>query len=392
MERLFEGMQRRLEATSSTFLRYVYPAIDWDARLLGLTGPRGVGKTTLILQHIKLAHPDSGTALYVSADDIYFANHGLLATAEAFNKAGGTHLFIDEVHRYPAWASELQAIYDTLPDMHVCFAGPSILENESTAAELLEMAPVHRMQGLSFREFLAIREGIEFEPFSLQQILANEAVIPGVKHPLPLFAEYLRTGYYPYGPEPFFSEGLARAIERTLEVDIPQVAGMNAGAGMKLKRLLAAVGSADPRKPNMSRLGALMGVSRNNVENYLGYLEQAGMISQVRKRVKGQQDAARGAGEDESSHMRARVEKVYLDNTNILHFLADGVVEESTIRRTFFNNQARVLGDVRAASAEGFKLGGAAAGSVPNRGLVLKADIERGQGNVVPLWAFGLGY
>lgn len=135
-----------------------------------------------------------------------------------------------------------------------------------------------------------------------------------------------------------------------------------------------------------------MGVSRNNVENYLGYLEQAGMISQVRKRVKGQQDAARGAGEDASSHMRARVEKVYLDNTNILHFLADGVVEESTIRRTFFNNQARVLGDVRAASAEGFKLGGAAAGSVPNRGLVLKADIERGQGNVVPLWAFGLGY
>ena len=230
MDQLYEYMRRQLRFAPSAFTRYAYDTINWEGRMLGIVGPRGVGKTTLLLQRIARAHSLDDT-LYVSADHIYFATHTLYDTAQEFNRNGGLNLFIDEVHKYPGWSRELKMMYDSLPDMRMCFTGSSILDISKGEADLSRRAPLHHMQGLSFREYLQIRRGIEAPALTLDEILANKAELPGVVHPLPLFKDYLASGYYPFGADADFETELEQVIRQTLEADIPQFAGMTVATG-----------------------------------------------------------------------------------------------------------------------------------------------------------------
>ena len=389
MDELYEIMHAQLEATSTGFLRYKYSQINWDARMLALVGPRGVGKTTLFLQRIKLAH-DTRDTLYVSADHMYFASHTLYETADRFVKDGGVFLFVDEVHKYPDWSRELKAAYDAFPDLRIRFTGSSVLDVEKGEADLSRRAPKHLIQGLSFREFLALRHGIDAPSLTLDEVLDNQASIEGLRHPLPLFREYLVSGYYPFGADPDFAAELNQVITRTMEVDIPQYANMNASTGRKLKKLMAAVSELSPFKPNMTRLAGQIQASRNNVEDYLMYMEKAGMIAQLRSSASALDDLD-------------KVEKVYLDNTNIAYNLGGKHVDVGTVRETFFMNQVRVVHDVRASArvdfeVEGmeFEVGGKSKSKKQVDGIenayVVKDDIEHGHGNIVPLWAFGLLY
>ena len=389
MERLFEYMDRQIAGVTSDFHRYLYPRIKWENHMLGLVGPRGVGKTTLFLQRIKEAH-GRGEALYVSADHLYFSDHTLYETAETFYKGGGTHFFVDEVHKYPGWSRELKMMYDALPRLHVYFTGSSVLDVERGEADLSRRAPRYLMQGLSFREYLSIEKGLDLEPLSLEAILAGEAELPGIERPLPLFRDYLRHGYYPFGSDVDFDLELAQVIARTLEVDIPQYANMTAATGRKLKKLMVVVSTLAPFKPNMVSLGSQIQVSRNNVEDYLLYMEKAGMVSQLRT-------GASGLG------ALGKPEKVYLDNTNILYNLSDGREDVGSVRETFFLNQMRVNHLVTASPVSDFQIGeatfevgGRSKGCDQIKGVehgyVAKDDIERGHGNVIPLWAFGLNY
>lgn len=389
MDRLYETMHRLLANTTSNFHRYVYDRINWDNRMLGLVGPRGVGKTTLFLQHIKRADQVNQT-LFVSADNFYFSDHTLFDTAEIFNKSGGTYFYIDEVHKYEGWSRELKAIYDAFPDLHVYFTGSSILDIERGEADLSRRAPKYSMQGLSFREFLVMRYEIETPALSLEDILAHKAVIPGVDHPLVYFKEYLASGYYPFGQDPDFSIELEQVINRTLEVDIPQFANMTAATGRKLRKLLALVSTLAPFKPNMTKLASQIEASRNNLEDYLLFIEKAGMIAQLREAS----TSINGFG---------KVEKVYLDNTNILYTLSDSLPDVGTVRETFFFNQMRVNQEVTSSLISDFQIGdhtfevgGKSKGQKQLReatqGYVVKDDIEYGHGNIIPLWAFGLNY
>ena len=389
MERLFEYMDRQIAGVTSDFHRYLYPRIKWENHMLGLVGPRGVGKTTLFLQRIREAHR-RGEALYVSADHLYFSDHTLYETAETFYKGGGTHFFVDEVHKYPGWSRELKMMYDALPRLHVYFTGSSVLDVERGEADLSRRAPRYLMQGLSFREYLSIEKGLDLEPLSLEAILAGEAELPGIERPLPLFRDYLRHGYYPFGSDVDFDLELAQVIARTLEVDIPQYANMTAATGRKLKKLMVVVSTLAPFKPNMVSLGSQIQVSRNNVEDYLLYMEKAGMVSQLRT-------GASGLG------ALGKPEKVYLDNTNILYNLSDGREDVGSVRETFFLNQTRVNHLVTASPVSDFQIGeatfevgGRSKGCDQIKGVehgyVAKDDIERGYGNVIPLWAFGLNY
>lgn len=382
-------MQKQLDATESSFVRYKYEAIHWQNRMLALVGPRGVGKTTLFLQHIKKHHPLRDT-LYVTADHLYFMSHSLFETAETFNKNGGKYLFIDEVHKYSNWSQELKLMYDAFPDLHVYFTGSSILDIEKGEADLSRRAPKYLMQGLSFREFLAIRHQIEVPVFSLQQILNHEAKIPGVNHPLVYFKEYLKEGYYPFGQDLDFETELNQVITRTIEVDIPQYANMNIGTAKKLKKLLVILAQLVPYKPNMVSLGSQIQASRNNVEYYLTYLEKAGLLAQLK-------DGTGGLGE------LGKVEKVYLDNTNLMYALSDGQEDAGTVRETFFLNQMRVNQRVTSSPISDFEIhgktfevGGKSKGKKQitdaKDGYVVKDDIEYGYGNVIPIWAFGLNY
>ena len=389
MERLYEYMNRQLKSVNDEFHRYMYNRINWGNRMLGLVGPRGVGKTTLFLQRIK-EHHSSADTLYVSAEHMYFANHSLYGLAEEFIKDGGKYLFIDEVHKYEGWSRELKLMYDSLPGLHVYFTGSSVLDIEKGEADLSRRAPKYLMQGMSFREYLAVRHGVNAQCLSLADILAHKEEIPGVEHPLPLFKDYLRCGYYPFGDDEQFDIELGQVITRTLEVDIPQFAGMTAATGRKLKRLMAIVGTLAPFKPNMTSLGSQIQVSRNNIEDYLLYMEKAGMVAQLRTN-------AGGLG------ALGKTEKVYLDNTNILYNLSEGSEDVGNVRETFFFNQMRVEHKVTASKISDFEIdgltfevGGKNKGqnqiAEAKRGYVVKDDIEFSYGNVIPLWAFGLMY
>lgn len=386
---LIEFMEGQLRQTTSTFHRYMYDQISWDTRMFGLVGPRGVGKSTMVLQYIK-EHRDSRRLLYISADHLYFSSHTLVETVDEFAKEGGEQIFIDEIHKYENWSRELKQIYDTHTDVKVGFTGSSVLDIYKGFADLSRRAPIFMMQGLSFREYLQLFHRIEVPVYSLEEVLNLKAEIADVSHPLPLFRDYLQKGYFPFAGDTDFELRLRQVINQTMEVDIPQYANMNASTGRKLKKLLAVVAQSVPFKPVMDSLATVIGVSRNVLPDYFLYMEQAGMIGQLRDDTGG----IRGIG---------KVEKVYLDNTNMAYLLGGQATDVGNIRETFFYNQTRVVTDVISSRISDFEMngitfevGGKKKGkkqlSEAKEGYVVKDDIEFGSSNIIPLWAFGLLY
>jgi len=389
MDKLFEQFQKFLKETNSDFFRYIYKEINWKNRMIGLTGPRGVGKTTLVLQHIK-KNLNHNQTLYVTAEDFYFADNKLIDLADDFVKRGGKFLFIDEIHKYKDWAKELKLIYDYQPELYVVFTGSSVLDIRKGASDLSRRAVMYYMQGLSFREYLQLFHQITVRPYSLEEILGHKAELPGIKHPLPYFEEYLKNGYYPFALDEDFELRLQQIVNQTLETDVPVYAGMNVSTGRKLKQLLAIIAKSVPFKPNMTSIATALSASRNNITDYCLFIEEAGLITQLRNSTGG----IKGLG---------KVDKIYLENTNLIHGLADTNSNKGNIRETFFLNQLKVKQDVISSpvadflvSKYTFEVGGKNKGLKQIQGLenafIVKDDIETGYLNTVPLWQFGLTY
>ena len=389
MDRLYESFNKLLKETDTGFIRYKYDEIKWKSRMLGLVGPRGVGKTTMFLQYIK-KNLSAKDTLYVSADNMYFVTNTLIDLADKFSKQGGKHLFIDEIHKYPDWSRELKQLYDTYTDMQILFTGSSILDIYKGMADLSRRAPIYEMQGLSFREYLRLFHNLSVPVYTLEDILEQKAEIPGVNHPLPMFADYLRKGYYPFSRDADFDVELEQVINQTMEIDIPQYANMNVSTGRKLKQLLMVIAKSVPFKPVMQKLADLTGAGRNYISDYLLYMERCGMISQLR---------------DETGGIRSlgKVEKVYLDNTNLIYALGKMESNVGNVRETFFYNQLRVKQEITSSRLADFQIGertcevgGKGKGqkqiSEAQEGYIVKDDIESGYTNVIPLWCFGLNY
>lgn len=388
---LINYMKEQLELVSLAFKRYNYDKLPWEARLVGLMGPRGVGKSTLILQHIKSKSPEEqAKSLYVSADHSYFTTSTLIETANQFVREGGEWLYIDEVHKYEGWSQELKQIYDSHPGLHVFFTGSSILDIIDGEADLSRRVILFDMQGLSFREYLEMFHGIKTPIRSLEDILNGKTEIEGLQHPIPLFNQYLREGYYPFSKEGFFQQRLQQVIRLTMEVDIPQYANMSPATGKKLRRMLSIIASNVPYKPEATGLANEIKVSRNDIPTYLLYMEKAGMIGQLRDETGGM----RGLG---------KTEKVYLDNTNIIYALSGENANIGNVRKTFFYNQTRLALDVTSSKVSDFSIGkytfevGGAKKShrqikdVANS-FIVRDDTEYANGDILPLWAFGLLY
>ena len=389
MEQLFEYFKRKLSETPIDLIRYKYGEIEWGGHALGLVGPRGVGKSTMLLQYIKM-RLDVKDTLYVSADHLYFSSHTLVDTADRFYKMGGKHLFIDEIHKYEGWSTEVKQMFDSYSDLQLVISGSSILEITKGMADLSRRVPIYEMQGLSFREYLHLFHGIKMEAIGVEQLLRHDYNISGVEHPLPLFNDYLRRGYYPFGRDVAYDIELMQVVAQTMESDIPIYLNANASIGRKLKQLLMVVAESVPFKPVMQKLADVTGINRNYIQDYLMYMERAGMIAQLRDAVGG----IRGLG---------KKEKVYLDNTNLIYILAPKRADIGNVRETFFMNQMRVVGDVMCSPVSDFlvdgmtfEIGGRKKGqkqiSDVKNGYVVKDDIEAGYANVLPLWAFGLLY
>lgn len=390
MEKLQATFDKLWRETDTMFHRYMYHRINWDIRMIGIVGPRGVGKTTLVLQHIKEQLPRD-KSLYVQAEDFYFVSHRLTDLADEFAKLGGKYLFIDEIHKYQDWSRELKLIYDYHSELHIVFTGSSVLDITKGAFDLSRRAYVYEMQGLSYREYLQLFHGIVISVCSFEQLLRHEMEIPAGFLPLQHFSDYLRHGYYPFGNDNDIQRYIQQVVNATLETDIPQYAELSVATARKLKRLLGIIAQSAPFKPNMSQIGGQLEVSRNSIADLCVLLEKSGLIAQLRTSTQGIQ----GLG---------KVDKIYLDNPVLIYVLCEPHVEIGTVRETFFFNQLRIVRHVASSAVSDFLVDDKFTFEVGGRkkkqtqlqgvqnGYVVKDNIETGYGNVIPLWAFGMLY
>lgn len=390
METLKEQMKVQLELVDDGFVRYLHDEIDWQAQLIAILGARGVGKTTMLLQHIKRYNTLDDT-LFVYADNIYFTKHTLFDLAFDFYKRGGRHLYIDEIHKYKNWSQEIKNIYDSIPRLQVIYTGSSILDLEQGGADLSRRKLQYYMYGLSFREYLQLRYQVQVPLHSLDDLLENCISFPySDLQPLPAWRDYVQTCYYPFFLKGNYLQLLNGVILQTVENDIPMFAGLSMGVARKLKTLLYIIAQSVPFKPNMSAIAADLGISRNDVGDLFFYLEKAGLINQLRSDITG-------------IRLLGKVDKVYLNNTNLMYAIAGGNTDIGNERETAFYTLARVTEPVTTSSVSDFQIGDyvfEVGGKKKGRkqiedvgnGIVVKDDIEYGSKGIVPLWAFGLMY
>ena len=390
---LVEAMQRRIAKTSSTFHRTLFREIEWGDRLVCIKGPRGVGKTTILLQRIKEAFSGSPKAFYVSLDNLFFARHTLREVADWHWKNGGTHLFVDEVHHLPDWQTEIKNVYDDYPDLNIVYTGSSMHRIDRSQGDLSRRQMVYRLEGLSFREYLAFEGIAEFPRQTLGDVMEHHVeiasgVCPATKI-LPHFRNYLRSGYYPFFKETKrgFGLRLREIADQVLEVDYPAIEQISVQTIRKARRMLMVLASSCPQTPNMSRLYAELETDRNNGLKMLNALSDAGLLRLL-------------SSESKKLKALSRPDKIYCDNPNLM-FALNPESDAGTVRETFFLNQVSAahsvtyppIGDFLVDGRFLFEVGGAGKGfgqirNLPNSRLAVD-DTEIGFGNRIPLWLFG---
>ena len=401
MERLFERHDMNLTVVSMKYIRYMMYRVNWNARLIAIRGPKGVGKSTLMKQYIK-SHFDRGDrhVLYISADTNYFTTHTLLEVAEKFVKIGGQWLFIDEVHKYLNWSREIKEIYDLFGQLHVVLSGSSLIQINDGQADLSRRIVIYDMPGLSFREFLRLDVGLDFESTSLNLLLENAgqfcAEVCAQCHPLEHFSRYLQFGYYPFYFEAKqeYYDKLENVINYIIDVELTKHRNMEVGNTRKVKALLQVISQMTPYEVDIAKLSKTTGIMRNTVLRYLAYMEEACLIRRLFTDLKNITDLQ-------------KPDKMYLDNTNLLYTLCPQKPEIGTVRETFIANQLASAGhtieyagykrgDFRIDNDIVIEVGGAEKGygqlAGQEHSFVAADDIESAYLRKIPLWAFGFLY
>lgn len=399
MEALFNQNRRLLRMISLDYIRPIIHQVHWNQRLVSIRGARGVGKTTLLLQYIKQTYGDNPKeAIYVSLDNLYFSRHTFLEFVDDFYKMGGKHIFIDEVHKYQGWSQELKNAYDAYPDMRFVITGSSILNILNSDADLSRRCINYNMQGLSFREYLLLCENLSFESVDLPHLLQNpEELCMKVNEkcrPLAFFEKYLKMGYYPFvleGEEDYY-ERISNVANLILEIELPQLCGVDVSNIRKLKSLLAVLASEYPIQLDMMKLSAMAGISRTTLLAYLQYLQRAKLINLLY------------SGDTTLKKMQ-RPDKIYMENSNLMQALSLNGVNDGTQREAFFVNQLNYQHRVEYTSSQAdflvdgkytFEVGGKSKDGKQIANLenaFIAADgIEHPFGNKIPLWCFGFLY
>lgn len=395
-----EGIMRvyanRLKNTKSEFQRYLYNQIDWDDRLIGIKGSKGVGKTTMILQHIKDTFPNRDKALYVSLDNLWFSSHDLIDLVDYHYTHGGTTIFIDEVHYYPQWQVILKNLYDDYPDLHIVYSGSSMLHIDTAQADLSRRQMVYELSGMSFREYLAYEGVLKVQPISLEDILLRhqqiaEEICSQTKI-LTHFANYLQHGYYPFYKEVRngYDYRLQQVVGQILEIDYPSVEQVTISTVRKARKMLTLLSEQVPYTPNMNDLYRELETDRNQGLKILSALERGRLIATLHDNTK-------------SVKAMSRPEKIFLDNSNLMYALSPRT-DIGNVRETFFFNQLSQThevcypkqGDFLVDKQYLFEVGGksktfAQIKDEPNSFLAVD-DTEIGHHNRIPLWLFGLMY
>jgi len=395
MDSLVKIYLRLLQETEVKTFRYLYSNIDWNERCIAIIGAKGVGKTTMLLQHIKATFEDKNKALYASLDNSWFANHTIFELADEFYMNGGTHLFLDEIHHYPSWTTEIKNIYDSFPKLKIVFTGSSLLQIYKSTADLSRRVVYEDLEGLSFREFLKFEKVGDFPVFSLKEVVENHQniafqITENIKI-MPLFKKYLKNGYYL-----FYKEGLRKydiklqeAVNNVIDIDIPTIENIEFESRHKLKKLLAILSTLVPYTPKITDLSTAIDSNRNNTVKYLSLLANAKLLNLVSYKNKTIGDLT-------------KPDKVLLNNTNLSYLYGDNA-NIGSARETFFVNQLNAIADVILAPQGDFmidnytfEVGGKRKAfdqikDIPNS-YVVADDIEIGHKNKIPLWLFGFLY
>ncbi len=390
--------RRRIREINTDIKRFLYYKIDWNDRLISISGSRGVGKTTLILQHIKEAFTEnSDEALYVSLDNIWFESHSLIELVDVHYKNGGTHVFIDEVHYLKNWQTVIKNLYDNYQKLHIVYTGSSILRIDFNSGDLSRRQINYYLPGLSFREYLMFEKELNTEAIGLEQLLERHVSIAEeivsktriLKH----FNNYLVSGYYPFYKEVYsgYKERLLQVVNQILESDYPAIEDIRYSTVKKIKKMLYILSQSCPQTPNMSDLYAQLETDRNQGLKMLYILEKAELLNLL-------------SSEKASLKNMSRPDKIYCDNTNLMFALTEKV-DTGTKRETFFLNQLKSAGYSVTYPAQGdflvkekylFEVGGRKKSfdqikDLPDSFLAID-DEETGRGNRIPLWIFGLLY
>lgn len=397
MQVLLEKFYKRMQSMDVNFIRLEMYEINWSARLIGVKGARGVGKTTLLLQYIKKNLPINHETLYVSLDNIWFAKQSLSDLVYNFVNQGGKYLFLDEVHKYPNWAQELKNFYDDYPQLKIVFTGSSMLEILNARADLSRRALIYNLKGLSFRSFLNLTQQTNFKHYTLNEILNNHTEISNVItqeiKPLQHFKNYLQYGYYPFfieGKDIYFQR-LEEVLNLIIEIELPLLRKLDIAFIYKIKKLLQIISESVPFTPNVAKLSERIEINRNTLVNYLYYLQEANITINLYKDAKG-------------ITQLQKPNKIYLENTNLLYTLSPQNTNVGNLRETFFINQLQTKhlveyadkGDFYVDRKFTFEIGGLTKNNKQivhiENSFVAKDDIEFGQQNTIPLWLFGFLY
>lgn len=397
MKYLREISDLKIRDTSVTFVRFLINAIDWGNRLIGISGARGAGKTTLILQYLKNNFGFSEEAIYLELDHIYFAENSLYDYAKQFEKEGGVILFLDEVHKYKNWSHDLKLIYDNLPALKVIFTSSSALEIYKGSHDLSRRVILYQLPGLSLREFVQLKYEYKLPLLTLNEIMSDSREISmkisSEIKPIKFYKEYVQKGYYPIFTENenMYHEKLLNVLNVVLENDLPIIYKIDFNSVVNLKKLISIISRLVPYKPNIKVLAEQIGVTRETLLRYLFYLEKAQIVKWLGKDTHG-------------INYLNKPEKLYLQNTNLIYALAQNLTNDGNVRETFFLNQVAVghavnypeKGDFMVAQKYTFEVGGKGKTQKQIEGLthafIVKDDIEISAGNTIPLWMFGLLY
>lgn len=396
MERIYRISARRVAETSLSLKRYAFEDIDWDSRLIGLRGARGVGKTTLLLQKILGSGAERDTTLYLSLDSVWLDVKEIYLLAEHHVQHGGTRLVLDEVHYVKDWQRIIKNLYDDFRELKIAYTGSSLLRLKARQGDLSRRQIGYELPGLSFREFLKFEGRLDWNPIPLGDLLSGHLdfarEIAGKVKILPLFERYVKAGYYPFFLEDpaKYEERIRQIVNQTLDSDWPSVEDVTAETIRKARKMLRILSAMPPQTPKMNRLYAELDTERQQGLKILYALERAGLLNLL-------------PSDFDALDNLSSPEKIYCDNTNLMHALTADA-DKGTARETFFASQVTVghvltypkKGDFLVDGKWLFEIGGKGKTfkqiADVKDSFVVADDIETGFGNKIPLWLFGFLY
>ncbi len=395
LDRIKKYQDRLLGSFDVTYKRYLFEDIDFNDKMIGIFGARGVGKTTMLLQRLKELQDKRKEALYISLDYPFLSGVDLIELVEEFVQGGGEYLLLDEVHRYSDFSAYLKTIYD-LFDIFVIFTSSSATSILNSKSDLSRRVTLYNLYGFSFREFLEVKKGLKLASYTLEELLHIHidiaTKITKEVEILKEFKEYIEFGYYPFftQKQTSYYQNLINTINLTIDLDLTSLGLIEQKYTYKLKKLLEVICESKPFEVNYSKISTLANISRVKLYDYISYLNDGQMLLLIEESSKGLKKISKPA-------------KIYFNNTNLLKAYCQNS-ELGTIRETFFANQISCKhhiniakqGDFLVDEKYLFEIGGKnksfkQIADMPNS-FVVTDDIEVGFGNKIPLWLFGFLY